>query len=113
MYDWTRDSASPDFDQELADTYVGKYILVGVTYFDPSGKEIEHVQMHGIIESASPDGLQIALRGTREGESWIMPPMLEPISPAKPGKYKLRSTGEVIEDPELLATWNVEKPVEH
>jgi hypothetical protein len=113
MYNWTGDSAPPDFDQELADTYVGKYILVGVTYFDHFGKEVEQLQMHGVIESASRDGVKIALRGTRQGESWVMPPMLESISAANPGSYRLRTTGEVIEDPDLLATWSVAKPAEH
>jgi hypothetical protein len=113
MYQWTGSSAPPDFDQAVADSYVGKYILVGVTYLDHFGKEIERLQMHGVIESADTKGIKILLRGARSGETWIMPPTLDSISPAKPGQYTLHSTGEIIENPDLLSTWAVTKPIQH
>lgn len=112
-YQWTGEGAAPEFDQALADTYVGKYILVGVTYLDHQGKLLEQVQMHGTVESASPDGISIALGGARAGESWVMPPVLDSIRSAGPGVYNLLSTGESVEDPDLLATWEVTKPCEH
>jgi hypothetical protein len=112
-YQWTGPGAAPEFEQALADTYVGKYILIGVTYLDHQGQLLEQVQMHGTIELASPDGIVIALGGLRAGESWVMPPVLDSISPAAPGVYNLRSTGERVEDPDLLATWSVTKPCEH
>jgi hypothetical protein len=107
----TRSDQEPYFDQRLADAYVGKYILVGVTYLDDSGGVSSQLQVHGTILSVSAvDGLRIALRGKREGEQWTMPPHLEAIQPAPPGTYTLRSTGERIDDPDLLATWEVEPP---
>lgn len=112
-YEWNGDCAPPEFDQELASMYVGKYILIGITYFDHFGKEIERLQMHGVVQTASTEGITISLRGTRDGESWIMPPVLESIYPAKPGSYKLHLTGEVIEDPDLLSTWSVTKPCQN
>jgi hypothetical protein len=112
-YKWTGEKAPPEFDQELASTYVGKYILVGVTYFDHFGKEIEKIQMHGVVRSASPKGIEIALEGVRKGESWVMPPTLDSISLANPGTYKLHATGETIEDPDLLSTWSVTKPCQN
>lgn len=113
MYQWTGENAPPDFDQALADSYVGRYILVGLTYLDHFGKVLEQIQIHGVVEAASPRGVRIALRGKRDGEVWVMPPDLNSISSAKPGTYSLRSTGEVVENPELLATWSVTKPCEH
>lgn len=112
-YQWTGEGATPEFDQALADSYVGKYILIGVTYLDHQGEFIEQIQMHGTVQSANPNGIAIALAGIRAGESWVMPPVLESISPAKPGLYSLRSTGESIENPDLLATWSVTKPCIH
>lgn len=109
MYEWTGDSAPPEFDQVLAESYIGKYILIGLTYLAHDDSFIEQVQMHGLIESASRDGIQIALRGKRKGETWVMPPNLDSVSAAKPGTYSLRSTGETVEDPDLLATWTVRK----
>jgi hypothetical protein len=113
MYEWKGDEKRPEFDQDLADTYVGKSILIGITHFDHTGNEISREQMYGVVEAASPDGIGIALRGTRSGESWVMPPVLESISPAKLGEYRLRSTGEVVTDPDLLATWSVTEPIKH
>jgi len=110
MYEWRGDKPRPDFNQALADTYVGRYILVGITYLDQSGKELRRQQLHGVIESATPEGINISLRGTRSGQSWNMPPVLDSISLAKPGKYSLHETGEVIEDPDLLSTWQIREP---
>ena len=103
-------SASPPFDEEVAASYVGKYILVGIIYLDHEGNELRREQIHGVITSATKTGIEISLRGSREGDSWNLPPVLDAISPAAPGKYSLRKTGEVIEDPDLLATWEVTKP---
>jgi len=105
-----RDRAYPPaFDQALADTFVGKYILVGITYLDSLGKELRRQQLHGIVERAGPEGILISLRGAREGQSWNMPPLLRAISPAEPGIYRLHETGEKIENPDLLATWEMRK----
>jgi hypothetical protein len=110
MYEWQGSSPQPEFDQPLAESYIGKYILIGLTYLTHDGSVLEQVQMHGVIESVSSDGIQITLCGKRSGEVWVMPPNLDSVSAAKPGTYSLRSTGETVEDPDLLATWTVTKP---
>ena len=57
-----RDSTSLPFDEALAASYVGKYILIGITFLDHSGKELRHQQLHGVVQSASRSGIVIALR---------------------------------------------------
>lgn len=109
-YEWRGEDSPPAFDSKLADSYIGKYILIGVTYFNKEGELLEQIQMHGVIESANTQGLTISLKGKKNGESWVMPPVLDAIQPANPGSYSLHSTGEVIEDPDLLSTWSVTKP---
>jgi|SRR5450830_1384430 len=109
-YEWQGDDSPPEFDSKLADSYIGKYILIGVTYFNKEGAQLEQIQMHGIIESANTEGLTISLKGKKNGESWIMPPVLNAIQPANPGSYSLHSTSEVIENPDLLSTWSVTRP---
>lgn len=104
------EAPTPGFDQALADTYVGRYILVGITYVDHDGTELERHQLHGVIEAAGPDGIRIALRGVHTGTTWVMPPSLEAIAPAKPGHYRLHATNEVVADPDLLSTWSVTRP---
>jgi hypothetical protein len=81
-----------------------KCILVGITYPDLAGRELRQQQLHWIIESAARDGIRIALKGVRDGESWNMPPDLQSIRPASAGRCTLRTTGETISDPDLLAT---------
>jgi uncharacterized UPF0146 family protein len=110
VYEWQGDAAAPDFDLALASSYQGKYILIGVSYYTHVGEFVEQIQMHGVIDSVSNAGMSISLRGVRDGETWLMPPNLDSVSEAKPGIYSLRSTGEEIENPDLLATWNVTKP---
>jgi hypothetical protein len=105
-----KDMERPSFDEKLAASYVGKYILVGLTYLDHKGKELRRQQMHGVITSATTKGIAIALHGAYEGQSWNMPPDLSAIYPAKAGTYKLHMTGEEIETPDLLSTWTITKP---
>jgi hypothetical protein len=100
----TNRTVQPPFDQTVADSYVGKVILVGITYVDHLGKELRHQQLHGVIERASPQGILISLRGAHQGGSWNMPPDLQAIRPANPGIYTLHSTGEDVANPDLVAT---------
>jgi hypothetical protein len=105
-----QESEDPPFDQTRAASCVGKTILVGLTYRDARGRETHHQQLHGTVQSASRAGIVIALAGARAGERWNMPPDLDAISPANPGEYRLRATGEVVRDPDLLATWVITAP---
>jgi len=107
---WSGSSSARELDKEAAEIYLGKYILIGVTYVDPAGQVEDSVQMHGVVESASQDGIKVSLKGERDGQSWIMPADLSAISPAQPGRYQLPETGEVIENPDFICTWMVQKP---
>ena len=107
---WSGNAAAHELDSAAADVYRGKYILVGVTYVDQAGQVENSVQMHGVVESASQDGITIALKGERTGQSWTMPADLSAISPAQPGRYQLPETGEIIENPDFICTWMVQKP---
>jgi hypothetical protein len=104
------DAVRSSFDDELAASYVGKYILIGLTFLDPYGRESRRQQLHGVIQSVSRDGILIELHGAHAGQTWNMPPALEAIRPAEPGRYTLHATEEVIDDPDLLASWTIRKP---
>lgn len=100
----------PPFDEELAASFVGKYILVGLTYQDHEGNELRREQIHGVIISADRNGIEISLRGACEGTTWTMPPDLRGIFPADPGSYRLHQTNELVEDPDLVSTWTITEP---
>ena len=107
---WDGSSTAHDLDSTAAEIYLGKYILIGVTYVDAAGQVEDSVQMHGVVESASQSGIKVSLKGERDGQSWIMPADLSAISPAQPGRYQLPETGEIIENPDFICTWMVQKP---
>src|SRR5262249_37480754 len=105
------ESGRPPFDEARAQQSVGKYILIGLTYRDDGGNVGEQQQLHGrIVSAAARRGFGAQLAGRRSGETYCLPPDMRSFQTAPPGEYRLRSTGEVIEDPDLLATWIVDRP---
>jgi len=101
----------PPFDERRAAALVGKYVLIGLTYHDADGRFLEQRQIHGMIVGADAQhGIEVELKGASSGETYRLPPDLRPLQPAAPGEYRLRATGEVVIDPDLLCTWSVTKP---
>lgn len=83
----------------------GKTILVGLTYLDSMGNVIERRQMRGEVIRVNPkEGVVLRLD---DGAEYALPPDFRPIREAKPGEYRLRSTGEVVLDPDYVATYTV------
>lgn len=93
-----------ELDDRLA-ALVGGVVLIGLT-FRGDGEDRQE-QLHGLIVGADRTGVQIALEGERDGETYNLPPDPTHFQPARPGEYRLRSTGEVIVDPDYLTTWTV------
>ncbi len=86
--------------------YVGKRLLVGVTYVDAKEDLIGVEQFHGRIVAAGEGGITLERADT--GQLISLPPMLEE---AAPGEYRLRSTGEVVVDPDYFAKFTWKKNV--
>lgn len=103
----------PAWDADRAASLVGKYVLIGMTWVDADGKLVRQDQFHGRITVVDEsNGVGIALEGARDGETYWLPPDLRPYRPAPPGEYRLRGTGEVLRDPDLLTTWTTRKDPE-
>ena len=108
MTDSTHESAQPDFDT-AAQAVIGKHLLVGVTYVDADGELLRQEQFHGeIVRASRAEGLILRLAGTGE-ERWV-PPDLSRLEPAAPGRYRLRGTGEQVDNPDFVSTWTVRPP---
>src|SRR5690242_15544203 len=99
----------PEWDQEEADDFVGQLVLIGITYVGSDGQPTKpQVQYYGRIAKADKDrGIEVACEGTNAGKTITMPPVLRAFYPARPGQYRLRSTGETVDDPDLTTTWTV------
>ena len=84
--------------------YIGKHLLFGITYVDADDQVIDQMQSHGTITRIDENGVFIELAN---GETFSLPPSLESLHPAKPGVYRLRSTGGAVENPDFVSTWTV------
>lgn len=99
----------PKLDESRADEYIGKTVLLGVTYLDHEKKPVAQQQWVGtILTFSNKDGIRIRLRNS--DDPCGLPPDPRGIHKAKPGVYKLRSSGEEVIDPDYLATWTCVKP---
>lgn len=90
-----------DVDPSRAAEFVGKTLLVGMTYIDAEENVIEQRQWHGRIVSIG-ELIEVQVHGSNEIRT--VPPVLRI---AEPGEYRLASTGEVVSHPDFLTTWEV------
>src|SRR5262245_54337385 len=98
-----------EMDQEQAASFVGKYLLIGITSLDHEGNLIEQRQFHGrIVRVNEHEGIVVKLSGS--GDEYALPPDLNFLQEAPKGEYRLHSTGEVVTDPDLLTSWTINKP---
>jgi|TARA_B100000614_G_C14540193_1_gene489982 hypothetical protein len=100
------------WDEARAAWLMGKYVLVGITYFAADGETVEHRQeFHGrVVEVDRENGLSIECAGALAGEVMHLPPDTSAFVSAQRADYKLRSTGETVTNPDALATWSVYPP---
>jgi hypothetical protein len=103
----------PAWDQDEADGLVGLYVLVGITHLNVSGETvISQTQYHGRIVDADPKaGFKVECEGEWKDHLMGLPPDINVFTAAKPGQYRLRSTEEIVENPDLLAAWSVKGSV--
>ncbi|MBB3988943.1 hypothetical protein [Croceicoccus naphthovorans] len=99
----------PAWDQAFAKELCGATVIVGITYEEPAGDRLE--QMFGTVMDADPArGIRLRLEGSRLGETYTLPPDLRAFFAAKSGSYRLRSTGEMVVDPDYTASWTITPP---
>lgn len=103
-------SAPPPFDVEIAQQLVGKHVLVGVTFRNHDGEERLQHQYHGVVVSVGKRGIALDVENTFSRGTLDLPPDLRGFTAAAPGSYRLRSTGEIVEDPDFIANWIVDLP---
>jgi len=106
------DDGLPAWDQEEADGLVGQLLLAGITYLAADGKTVKsQVQCYGRVTSATPSGISIVCEGKQwSGQSMTLPLDMRAFQLAKPGQYRLRSTGETIDNPDLTTSWTMTEP---
>jgi hypothetical protein len=93
---------------ESWDDIIGKHVLVGMTYVDNEDAVIEQRQMHGTVVRADDEGVYHEVAGSGE-EEWL-PPHLPVYEEAAEDEHRLRSTGEVVIDPDQLCPSTIGPP---
>lgn len=96
----------PAFDNKLAAKLPGKHVLIGKTFQQADGTIVRRTQAHGVVTQATEKGIVVRLNGSNEIE-WL-PPDLRGWRPAKPGSYRLKSTDEVVKNPDYISDWIVD-----
>ena len=87
--------------------YIGKRILVGLTFLDSKGQLARQLQYQGVISRITAKGIFVRLPNGEDHCS--LPPDTACLKKATPGEYRLRSTGEIITNPDYLAQWTITK----
>lgn len=97
-----------DFDPELAKSYIGQHLLFGISYLDHEGNLLKQEQNHGEIIEITAQVINVKLRGSEQ--ILALPPFVNELEPAASGEYKLRATGEVVINPDLIGRFKCFKP---
>ena len=94
---------------ELQMKYIGKHLLVGLTYLENDESIREQVQFHGIITAISDN--TIVLNRNDNGEEFSIPFDEENLEKGDPeAVYKLKSTGEAVENVDYISSWTIHPP---
>ena len=102
-----RDQERPVWDEELARRLKGRLVLVGLTYFDESGTLVEQREFFGHVVSANrQSGILLRLEGRQVGEQYNLPPNTRALVEASRGKYTLKTTGEMVVDPDFTVMYS-------
>lgn len=99
------------WDESIASKLMGKLMLIGLTYQDSENRPLRQEQFFGrVISVGRTVGIGLLLEGSRTGEHFDLPPDTRSIQQASPGAYRLRSTGEVVTDPDYTVTYLIQTP---
>jgi len=94
----------PGLNLERVRFGLGKVAVIGLTEIRPD-ERVERRQFVGTLSSVEPlEGIAFELPA---GERFVLPPDGRALEEARPGTYRLRPSGERVEDPAYACSWTV------
>jgi hypothetical protein len=111
MTNYADDLQNDSWTDDAAKKLIGSIVIVGVTYVDNEDKPYEQFQYHGVVLVADQSqGIAIECHSEKKrGETVWLPPQTNVFKPAPPGTYRLRSTGEIVVDPDYTCSYIITK----
>ena len=103
MFDWVGVVPDEAYDAEGSEELVGKTIVVSIVYRDAAGEEVARDSYYGTIVSVSREGFRIVAEAPRKGEVRVIPPSVDLVREAEPGRYGLGADGPIVENPDLTS----------
>lgn len=88
--------------------YVGKHLLMSLTYLDRAGALDHKVQLHGVITRINE--AVIAVERQDNGEEFTLPAILSNLEVAAEGEYRLKPSGDVVVNPDYLVVYTIGGP---
>lgn len=104
---WTLDYESDEARirrtiEAFGDEYIGRGVILGVNHVGPGGGLICQQQFVGTIMVVDfEEGIVIAC--DPDGRTFVLPGDPSWVEKAPPGEYRLRSTGQVLRNPDYLS----------
>ncbi len=93
------------FSERAAQDLIGRTVIVGLAHADREGNILSREQYRGRITRANRrEGVVIQ---TPSGAEKTLPPDLRASFGARAGYYRLKGTGEVIDNPDLQTRWTI------
>jgi hypothetical protein len=95
--------------EAFGDEYIGRSLLLGVTYTGPDGELRRQTQLVGTIMVVDFDeGVVVSCEP--DGRTFVLPSDPSWVEKAPPAEYRLRSTGQVGTNPDYLANLVIRQP---
>ena len=102
------------WDETAARELLGKLVVIGITKVSSREVVLSQHQMFGRVSAIDEgNGITVTLEGRRAGELYYLPPSPNVFRIADPGEYRLRETGEVVENPDYLVYLISGQPESH
>lgn len=99
------DDGRPVLNEERLQAMGGRTVLVGITEVSDDGEVVDRQQFAGVLRGVGDDGW-ITLE-LLDGTLASLPPDTRPFEEARPGRYELSTTGQVVDDPDFLCSWTL------
>ncbi len=92
---------------DFQEKYIGKTVLVGLTYVDEDDKEKDQIQLHGPIVVVSES--TIVFTRSDNGEEFSIPFDEDNLEPSDTEfVYELKSTGEAVTGIDYTSLWRIQ-----